>query len=261
MAIALDTTNGVWTGTAVTTTLSYTVGSGSNRLLVVGVQTLTNAVTGVTYGGVAMTLAGRTTYVGARVGVAMYYLLAPASGTANIVASFSTSAAFSIVAASYTGVKQSAQPDAGNAFADASGTTHTSTLTTVRPDVWMVAIDGNAGSLESASGGSVVRQQGTAGNVGNGALIDSNAPYTTAGSNTLTFTTAASVATGYYTISFSPFEQIATVPLFALEARLFGMPPVTKVLAMTASLFTTSAPSIWHNAVKTISAWINQSKS
>jgi len=70
-----------------TATSSFTVVSGTNRCLTVIVQYgAGTSVSGVTYGGVAMTLSGAT--VGTS-GIATYHLAAPTVGTANVVATFS----------------------------------------------------------------------------------------------------------------------------------------------------------------------------
>ena len=101
---------------ATSQTLSHTVGTGVGRALIVGImQTNTTGggspalPSGVTYDGTAMTRLGFFSdqdYEHLRGSI--WYLVAPASGTANIVASFSatTGGASSVRAISVTGVKQ-----------------------------------------------------------------------------------------------------------------------------------------------------------
>src|SRR6266550_1285190 len=92
-------------------TVSYTVGAGSDRLLVValvGAVVPTDNITGVTYAGVSMTLinkripsTGRCSY--------LFYLLNPASGANNIVVTNSSNEFIIPQAADYTGVKGNSQ--------------------------------------------------------------------------------------------------------------------------------------------------------
>lgn len=96
MSIGFDNGSNLSTtwGAGTTTAAAFTVGSGQNRLLVVAVHyhaTLANIdgvdITGVTYGGVAMTrLVLSEDSVGQ--GMAIFYLVAPASGSANVVVSY-----------------------------------------------------------------------------------------------------------------------------------------------------------------------------
>jgi hypothetical protein len=95
-------------------TWSHTVTSaGSDRILIVGVgvdqnQTCCATVTGVTYGGVSMTLVpgGTSTRSGATRSE-LWYLLNPPAGANNVVVTLSGSADVRAGATSYTGVNQS----------------------------------------------------------------------------------------------------------------------------------------------------------
>lgn len=88
-------------------TQSHVVGAGNDRILVVGVIVTSSAdkVSGITYGGVALTrlraeTGGNRTY--------LYYLLNPAVGTANIVTSLFTSDCDGVaIAQSFANVDQS----------------------------------------------------------------------------------------------------------------------------------------------------------
>lgn len=92
MAISVDSTSFKENGTNNLNTLtwSHTIGSGSNRILIVYVPISQNvSVTGVTYGGVSL-----TQFVGITNGdpkAYIYYLLNPTVGTANCVITFNTS--------------------------------------------------------------------------------------------------------------------------------------------------------------------------
>jgi len=108
-------------------TWNHTVGSGPNRILTVAVSVYKSsgvvAPTSVTYGGVAMTkIADVTSSV---VNASLWYLVAPASGTAQVACSFSTTIIGGGVSADYTGVHQTAP--LGTA-ATATGNTTTATV-------------------------------------------------------------------------------------------------------------------------------------
>lgn len=107
------------------TTWSHTVGTGDNRLLVVLIGTHNvELVTGVTYGGVSLTLAKEQngSYRDARI----YYLTNPTSGAANIIVSGTfTSYGCACCAISFEEVLQSA-PIRG--VAGVNGTSYTPSL-------------------------------------------------------------------------------------------------------------------------------------
>lgn len=99
MAIALNSTSSGFSSGS-TLTFAHTV-SGANRILVVG--TREPAVSGVTYNGVALTKAISSSG-GSGVDSAIWYLIAPATGTNNIVVS--ATANMVCYASSWTGVDQ-----------------------------------------------------------------------------------------------------------------------------------------------------------
>jgi hypothetical protein len=152
MALARNTSAdlGLQVGTT-SYTAAYTVGSGSNRILFVGFfGDSTRACTGVTYNGVAMTNVGFVYTNGADRGIELWYLLNPASGSNNVVASFSASTVVWAAAADYTDAKQSGQPDASNTGENASGTTSlNANLTVVASNCWAIAV------LRESAGGAV----------------------------------------------------------------------------------------------------------
>jgi hypothetical protein len=105
--IAVDT---VTTGSGASTpiTVSHTT-SGADRLMLVGIsgENTSIAVSGVTYGGVSLSLVGtglRSNWMG----VWIYQLVAPATGTANVVVSFSTAPAWGCIVSvvTFTAVDQ-----------------------------------------------------------------------------------------------------------------------------------------------------------
>lgn len=93
--------------------LSHTVGAGAKRLLVVAVAALDSndtgrVVTGVTYGGVALTKVNHSdTGSGTSERAELWYLVNPTSGTANVQVQFTSAVQGFVTASSFTGVNQS----------------------------------------------------------------------------------------------------------------------------------------------------------
>jgi hypothetical protein len=112
-AITVDNSAGTFTNSNATSlTLSnFTVGSASNRVLIVGVaikEVARFTTSSVKFNGTSMTLVG-SKFSGANEQMEMYYLLAPASTTASIVLSGTgTGSPLAIGAVSLAGVLQSA---------------------------------------------------------------------------------------------------------------------------------------------------------
>lgn len=167
---------------------SHTISNNSNGIVFVGVvgsqDTQTDTVSGVTYGGAPMTFVGRAENIGLQQGgyVSMYYLLAPPLGTQNVVVSFSTSTRADAIAASYTGAKQSAQPNAFQVKTDTviSNIASNSVTTTV-DNAWVAMISLASGGTGTAGGGTVIRTQGPQAQV----WSDSGGPVSPAGTKSL----------------------------------------------------------------------------
>lgn len=171
-------------------TYSYTCGSGANRLLVVGVagDATVDDVTGVTYAGVSMTLAAKKAATGTNNRVSyLFYLLAPATGANNVVISASTAHYILSGAADYTGVKQSAQPDA-TATANGTGSVLllTSSVTTVANNSWAILLENGYGSNTPPTASTGVTRRTFDAVFGGWGLFDSNAAITPAGSYSMT---------------------------------------------------------------------------
>ena len=120
-------------GGATSLTFSHTVAAGTDRVLLVelAIDGLGVGVSGVTYGGVALTQAVRATGNHAS---EIWYLVAPTVGTANVVVSFGGTTPAAAGASTYNGVDQSA-PIGATATASGTGTSGS------------VAIASNAGDL------------------------------------------------------------------------------------------------------------------
>lgn len=172
MAIALDTSTSA--GGAASWSHSCT---GSNLVLVVSCYAITDTVTSVTYNGVSMTQINKTSFPGSgRQGVYLYYLINPATGSNTVLVTGGTG----LGAASYTGAKQSGQPDAfaSNSFSASPGTCN---VTVVGTGCWLVGALADPSGSESAGAGTTIRATDANGL----AFADSNGTVGT-GSQTLT---------------------------------------------------------------------------
>jgi hypothetical protein len=180
MALAFDAASGwSYNGGGSTCTVSHTVGAGSNRILVAYVATLnTGATMSATYNGVAMTAVGSV--VGSSK-IWSFYLLNPDSGTHDIVFTSNASADMAGGGLSYTGAKQSAQPDASGSNNDTSSPL-TISVTTVDDNSWVTAcfMAGFGGTVNSASVGTLRGTQAF------GGTLADNGPITPAGTGTIT---------------------------------------------------------------------------
>lgn len=103
----------IWDGNAPKTfSWSHTVSSGSNRILIVTIVVGGHNIDSITYNGSALTSAGYSGSLDSpSFGMNMWYLIAPASGTHNIVVTLSGGMPFeggaTAFATDYTGVHQS----------------------------------------------------------------------------------------------------------------------------------------------------------
>ncbi|MFU8844108.1 MAG: Calx-beta domain-containing protein, partial [Bacteroidales bacterium] len=105
--VVVDNTSSAASTAGSSITLSHTTGSGSDRLLLVGVSNKERDVTSVTYNGVAMTFLGKEMSV-KNAYTHIYYMVAPPSGTFNVVVTFSGAIGKGAIvgAMTFTGVNQ-----------------------------------------------------------------------------------------------------------------------------------------------------------
>ena len=187
MAIAFDAATDGGNSATGTLTFAHTC-TGTNRFIVVGfVGNTVDDVTGVTYNGVAMSLIAKVLSDSTRY-VYLYGLVAPATGSNNVV--ITTSSADTIIggALSYTGVKQEAAEASGTA---AGASTHPqASVTTVTANAWVVGIlAGSTNDDTTADSGTTFRASLTA---ARRKLADSGVPIATPASTPLgmTYTSA-----------------------------------------------------------------------
>lgn len=117
-----------------------------------------------------------------------YYFLGTTTASQTVTGNSGVgSRSLGIEAGSYSGVKQSGQPDSHNTNTASTGSTFALTTTTVANNCWLVGttFNGNTtGGAISAGANTTVRQNDANG----GSLIDSNAAQTPAGSKSLNVT-------------------------------------------------------------------------
>lgn len=185
MAIAFDAfSNGGSTTVSSTLSWSHTC-SGTDRGLVVisnyGAGTLPSSVT---YNGVAMTQINTNTSR-----TAFYFLANPASGSNTVAINyFSSGVAIQGIAASYTGVSQTGNPEA-NALATNGGGSLASSVTTLKNNSWVIGVALSEDSGVSAGSGTTLRGTGTTAGGKTLYAFDSGSAVTPAGSKTLNMTT------------------------------------------------------------------------
>jgi hypothetical protein len=146
MAIAPVNTTTLDTNGATSPSWSHTVGSGSNRLLTVILTTWNDCVSGVTYGGVAMTQVAKRLFGATLSDVEyIYALVAPTSGAATVQVTSTAGLTGRIGAVDWTGVDQ-ATPTSGGTGAAATTNTPTVSVTSAAGDVVLGGMSCDQGS-------------------------------------------------------------------------------------------------------------------
>lgn len=238
MAIAIDNAGidgGNNGGSTSSLSFAFTMGSVSNGLLIVvfAGDTLggNDDVTTVTYNGVGMTLAVKGTNAGANRFLYVYYLPNPASGSHNVVINVGHNHYILAGAASYSGIKQSGQPDNTVSGRTAGAlTTLTETLTTVADLCWTMAVFGGFDSNNPPSAGAGTTRRAKDGAFGTWGLFDHNAAITPAGSASLTATYPDAIVIMGAMASFAPAVATDTWPVPPLakpDLSHFALPWVT----------------------------------
>ncbi len=191
-------------GSTASLTYSYTVGSGSNRLLVVNLVGDTSAddISSVTYNGAPMTLLKKL-QAPSNNWQYLYYLLNPSSGSHNIVVTAASSHYLISQAASWSDVSQSGQPDALTTNTAPVGSTSTSTsLTTIASGSLVVQGVWSFGHPAAGTGATQIVVDAAIG--GAGIFVSSGSPVSPAGNVTMTTISDGSISTGVIMASFAP---------------------------------------------------------
>lgn len=159
--------------------------TGNNRLLVVSVtqNVTTDKITGITYGGVALTKLDGNVNVAAIGTDSFWYLLNPASGTNTITVTATGSDSIFAAAASYTGILALDAHTSSNS--GSSATTWAQAITSTVDNCWAIGFMNASASYSSAGANTTHR----IGNGYGGSLADSNMSITPAGSFSLNWNT------------------------------------------------------------------------
>lgn len=220
MAIAFDAASKSSAGTGNTLTWSHTVTGSQPILFVLTSYEGLNVPTGVTYNGVAMT---RIFGINTSDSNDLWYLINPATGANNVVATWNSSGPNRIAsAASYTGVKQTGQPEAQTTPTRNSSTSSLSqNLDTIADNSWVIMA--GFSSASNLAAGTATTQRGTTANTGGGfwysGLFDNNAAKTPAGTVTLQITCSSSSVAAMGMVSIAPHTAVA----FAPKSSLLGV--------------------------------------
>jgi hypothetical protein len=191
MAIAFAGATNVYKGTNSTShSFSFTVGSGSDRILLIGVQggSITADTVSATYNGVSATVYGRSTSGGQD--IYLLYLYAPATGSNTVAVTWSGSSDVYVSCASYDGVSQSGFPDVGDLTQTNTSTSITFSLTTTADNCWLYSqVRNRTTGVLSASTGTTARD-----GAGTKYFVfgDSNGAKTPAGSHSMAWTAGSS---------------------------------------------------------------------
>lgn len=174
-AIALDVADNMSSQSqANSMTIAHTC-TGSNLILFVESATSanTNDITGMTYNSAAMSFVDTGLQNIDSSTVTLYLKTGPSTGTNNAVISSSTAHIFRAAAASYTGAKQTSQPDshAGTNGTVSGGATVNTSTTVVASNCWLYAITSNDQAEPTAVGTTVRRGTSSGGGWG---VFDSN---------------------------------------------------------------------------------------
>jgi len=172
-------------------TFSHTC-TGSDRYLIVEATTILTtggSVTGITYNGVSMSLLEGGSVNSGDYYTHVYGLANPASGSNNVVITYSSSDAVLATAISYTGVNQASPIDATALVTDLSASSPASfSITTTASNCWLVGFSHSIGGYPTASTGTTFRTNSSATDASaSDNIYDSNAPLSP-GSNSLTVT-------------------------------------------------------------------------
>lgn len=201
-AIASDATSTPAVGNSLANlTVTHTI-TGSNTILFGSTwdeSGLASDATTGTYNSVLMTSAA-TSFQSGEYGTTALYLVAPTSGANTLsITRTATGSGYDIAGISYSGAKQTGQPDATSSTRD----TATTTVTTVANNCWVaIFIASNAFPITASSGFTVrINLVPSTGQSGRGIVGDAG-PKTPAGS--VSMTSAGGSTYGTVMVSFAP---------------------------------------------------------
>lgn len=180
--------------------------SGSDRILFVYLimKSTSVGVNSATYNSSNMTLITSMQLGSTNTKMFLYYIIAPSTGTNAISFSLTSSVKLKILSASYTGAKQTSQPDAYGTVNNATTiNSETASITTIANNCWTIMAGGTeidgGWDLTAGTGSHLITATSYS-----AALFDSNAPITPAGSKSMTTDAGGAGQIGLIISSFSP---------------------------------------------------------
>ncbi len=207
--IAFDAASSSQVDNATQMTLSHTVGSNTNRVLVVAVSAKDTTVfplgMSMSYAGQAMTRIDKKNFISGTnyMGTELWYLLNPPAGTNTVSVSFNSAMdGITMGAVSLTGVQQQA-PEVKKTAVGTSATA-SATLTTLTNNAWVIDSLGIQSGAVITTVGSGQTQRYFQDNSNDIVGAASTKPVATAGSTTLQWNFASSKAWGVVAAAFAP---------------------------------------------------------
>lgn len=226
---------------------NVTVGTGSNRMLIVGISTKSNTrtIASAVYGAQNLILL-RSDPNGTAGKTFILYLLNPASGTNTLTITFDTTAKGGMTVTSYTGVDQSDPIDTHNGGSGNSATASV-TLTVITNNSWIlqqVNADGNV-TIAGWGAGQVQRcvgQTGGAPATRNAVGGNDEGPLS-AGAQTQTATISATAQWATSAVAFKPYIG---VPTGFNKLQYFTEPPTPGAFNKLKYASEPPVPSAWN---------------
>lgn len=200
MAIAFNAANQQVVSGSLTNTIALS-SSGSNRLVIAVIADDGKGTMDVTYNGASLTSILGVEDTSGFFKFHFFYLLNPDTGSNNLVATRGINTGdFYLIGATYTGIKQTGQPDASTTNAQTAGTSQTTSITTVADNSWSMLLTGADSGNLAASTNSSLR-----GSILNGffGFFDSNSAITPASSFSMSTTMNSGLRTAIM-VSFAP---------------------------------------------------------
>lgn len=197
--------------TGTTGNTSHTTAASSNMIMFAGIlgQKGDGAehLTSVTYNGSSMTkIASCQNNVA--INISLWYLVAPSSGTYNVVSNFNTSMdAIYTNVVTYSGASQTGVPDAQTTNGPTVTSSLTTSLTTIADNSWIVGYSRNEAGGFTAGANTTLRNASNDNN-----LSDTNGAQTPAGSHSITMNPPSSTTVCTVAASFAPAAAAIVYP-------------------------------------------------
>src|SRR5207244_2149280 len=182
IAIDNQATSTVSTDSAGRVIISFTDGTGTNGLLIVGGTVDNSAITGVTYQNIALTLAVADTQ---KPFTSIWYLVNPPSGTANVVVTSASSTPAAIGVISFNGVDQTTPIPTTAKNDNANGATSPAavSITNANANAWVMDVVGDGNGAGFTNGASTTTQWNIVAGTSNSGASSRKGPL---GANTVT---------------------------------------------------------------------------